>query len=928
VSEVAPAVPGDLGASAKALRRRLATFRPTGAAPDWLPSTLLQHIVSLPAARRAWHKGLARSAQRTVLIRAGVGLRREFDASSQTARALAGLVRRDPVLWDVAVQATFAHYDGPKRPFPDEDLVALARDPAAYVDEHPACPAEFVVTTAYALAAADEDELALVADEVAQRLNGRDGAGQAEIDEDAERHRIQALEDLVKALEKDLKDRDKRLRAAEREAHELRDSLLGLQGVERRAGDVGEQLAEARAKSAADAQTIALLRGELAASRADQERLGEAEARAAEVDSLRTDLEELRSERDRERNLRREAQEEADGVAEQLRALARARPAVPSDAPETLGVESPSALFGALAPVVGRATALAAERLGAGSPLPDDPHLLRLTALFSELRQLVNAPAPEEPVAAEEPAPPAEPAPAEEPPRALPSTRVRRGRTIAQPFRVRALGGAEEIGGSALLVQTNNGHSVLLDAGQRVKGEYGDPAAQPFHFRVPADTLDAVLVTHAHIDHVGSLPTILGAVEAATDHEVPVLMTAPTRRLAEIMLHDSARIQAAREQRLGAAELGHSDYPEGSMRAAYTRSDVDELIGRVKIAERGAKLRIGDTSLLVRYLPVPHVLGSCAIHLTEEESGFTLLYTGDLGPVSDPQATLPHWGFDELEPADVVIMESTYGSPDAAHVEGRRRLHGRERAMQLLIDCAGRTVGQGGFLLLPSFGLGRAQELIKVIDAHRGREMPDGPLYVAGIGNRVMDVYDEYSQTRNGGWGTVGSFPSVRDPNEWLRPGGSFDEAVLEILHGEEPGYVIASPAMLSGGWSRAFLREVVGDKRSGVVFTGYVPRTAGGIPGISRLATTDQLRLGDETRRVECLWKRIGLSAHAPTRDLHAFAERMTRGRDRVAFGVMHGEPAAQRELANWISDTLLDKGAAAQSLQRQTPWAPDVGG
>jgi len=140
---------------------------------------------------------------------------------------------------------------------------------------------------------------------------------------------------------------------------------------------------------------------------------------------------------------------------------------------------------------------------------------------------------------------------------------------------------------------------------------------------------------------------------------------------------------------------------------------------------------------------------------------------------------------------------------DAVHAEGRRALHGRERSVQRLIDCAQRTVARGGFLLLPSFGLGRAQELVTIIDAHRGRELPDGPLYVAGLGRRVMDVYDDYSGEGGGGWASVGSFPAVRDPAEWLTPEGTFAAAAAEIVHGEAPGYIVAAPAMLSGGWSR-----------------------------------------------------------------------------------------------------------------------------
>ncbi|HET6551767.1 MAG TPA: MBL fold metallo-hydrolase [Solirubrobacter sp.] len=890
--------PSDVGPLAKGLRRRLATFEPDTGAPDWVPAVLLQRMVALPTARRAWQKGVGRSAQRALLIRAGAGRRREYDASSQTARALAALLRREALLWDVALQATVEHYDERRHVLADEALVKLAADPAAFADAHPDCPGELVVTVAYALRAADEEGLARLAEAVARRLHDT-----PQPDEDAERHRIEGLEDLVETLTKDLKERERRLRAADREAQHLRSALEELKGAAQRAGEADELLATTRAKVAEDAQTIAALRGELAASRTDAERLAHAEARAADAGALRADVEELRAERDLERELRREAQAETERVAEQLAARAR-RPADPSG---PLPVESPSALFAALTPALGQAVALAGARIGEGRLQPEDQRLLRLAAVFAELA--------EAPAAGEAPARPRQ------------ATRRARAHGRAHPFTVRALGGAEEVGGSAFLIQTDTGHSVLLDAGQRVKGEYGDPNAQPFHFRVPTDRLAAVLVTHAHIDHVGSLPTVLAAVEAATDLEVPVWMSAPTRRLAEIMLADSARIQRAREERLGVLALGDTDFPQDSMRAAYTRREAEEALERVRPAQRGAKFRIDDTGLLVRCLPVAHVLGSCAFHLTEEESGATLLYTGDLGPVADPQATLPHWGFDELEPADVVIMESTYGAADAALAEGRRSLHGRERAVQLLTDAAVKTVGEGGFVLLPSFSLGRAQELVTIIDGRRGREMPDAPLYLAGMGNQVMDVYDEFSRARTGGWSAVGAFPPVRNASEWLRPDGTFDDAVDEIVGGEEPGYVIASPALLSGGWSRAFLRRIARDPRSGVVLTGHIPRGPGAIPNLNRLRTGDQLRLGDEVCAIECLWERISLSAHAPTLDLHAFAERMTRGRERTAFGLVHGDPAAQRELAGWIGETLRDQGATAHSLQRQTPWSPDTG-
>ncbi len=941
-------VDSDIVARAADLRERLAKFQPDAPAPDEIPDTVLRHIAVLPAAKSAWRTGLDRSTQRRLLIRAGVTRKANYGPSSQTARALAQLLRRERTLWDIALQSVLLHHDNRKTRIADATLVALAGDPAAFLDSGSACPEEFVAAAVYMLHTGDREELELIEDELAERLAAR-GGERAE-DEDAERHRIHGLEELVKALEHDIKDRDKQLAAAEKKVGTLEASLSELETAQQRAGDADAQLAGARAKLAENAKRIASLDGQLSAAKADRERLRELEERAGEMDRLQADLDELRSERDGERRLRLEAQEQADRQAERLRQISQSQRARPTGPEELLPVDSPRSLFRALAPVVGQATSTAAERIASGAALPDDQYLLRLTAVFSELSQVVTpVPAvadgaaeipvatmaeiaapeideatPKPPDSAEEAGPTAdqsEPAEASRP-------RRRRTRRHSQPFTIRALGGAEEVGGSAILVQTHNGYSVLLDAGQRVKGEYGDPNAQPFHFRVPTEALDGVLISHAHVDHVGSLPTILGALEATSERDVPVWMSPPTIQLAEIMLLDSAKIQHSREERMTAMAVSESDYYEGSMRPAYTQQDVKNIMERVRPAEKGAKFRVGDTTLLVRYLSVAHVLGSCAIHVTEEESGHTLLYTGDLGPIADPQHTLPTWGLDEIELADLVIMESTYGVPDQMLQQGRRNLHGREQAAQRLSDYAMKTVGEGGFLLLPSFSLGRTQELVKIIEARRGREMPDGPLYVAGMGNKIMDVYDQYSQARNGGWAAIGSFPSVRNPNEWLSSGGTLDEAILDILSSEKPGYIIASPAMLSGGWSRAFLREMVRHKQHGVVFTGYMPRAAGGIPGINRLKTGDTIRLGDENPKIKCLFQRVGLSAHAPTPDLHAFAERMTRAHDATVFGIVHGEAAAQRELATWIGQNLKDQHATAHSLQRQTPWVPELAG
>src|SRR3954447_14888268 len=156
-------------AQAAELRRRLATFQPAEPAPGWAPSALLEHIATLPAARRAWQRGVGRTAQRAQLIRAGAGGRCDYAAGSETARNLAALLRREPALWDVALQAAFAHHHDRRRALPDADLLALADDPAHFLADHPSCAADYVVAVAYALGA-EESDLAELAAEADRRV--------------------------------------------------------------------------------------------------------------------------------------------------------------------------------------------------------------------------------------------------------------------------------------------------------------------------------------------------------------------------------------------------------------------------------------------------------------------------------------------------------------------------------------------------------------------------------------------------------------------------------------------------------------------------------------------------------------------------------------------------------------------------------------
>ena len=244
---------------------------------------------------------------------------------------------------------------------------------------------------------------------------------------------------------------------------------------------------------------------------------------------------------DQERRLRERAETLLQEQAAELLRLER-------ELKEAAGVQVPvsdgAALMRALAGPVGEAAALAGHRLADGTQLPDDPKLLEFAGIVSQLTASLSpanpvadtaaalAPAvdgvapeasPEQAarplpschLSAPSPSSPASPRrasrprPSRPPPRRPGPAPARRRSRRTAAFTVQPFGGAGEVGGSAIVVSTRAGHTVLLDAGQRVKGEYGLDTLSPFHYSLPGvEGLDAIVISHAHIDHIGSLPLL------------------------------------------------------------------------------------------------------------------------------------------------------------------------------------------------------------------------------------------------------------------------------------------------------------------------------------------------------------------------------------------------------------------------------------
>jgi Cft2 family RNA processing exonuclease len=848
--------------------------------------------------------------------------------------------------WKVVAVQALGYYRNAGEIGPD-DLSDLTDDALSFYLDTDGAP-EIAILVGLALGV-NEPDLREIADDGDSDANGGLTA-EAELRLEAGLKAAEAadLRAQVNKLRRELK-------RVTKEKDQLAEALDRLRGVERDAGSLESALAREQALSQSSQARVAELEAEMESVREDGARVDELVAQVQALEQIRDQLLAEESSVEKERALRAEAEAQVQQELKRVHELTRqlrdqaTQPLVPGD--------NAGALFAALRPAIAAAAAKAAGRLSSGVSEPDDALLLSFAGDFARLSDALPAPprTPGEPLA-REPAVESTAEAADATPTATligmqrdavapalerretlavttepdvsdqlaatPTTGRRRRRL--PEFTVKPLGGAGEVGGSALVIQTRKGANLLLDAGQRVKGEYGPEATSQFHYGVTGiDRLHAILISHAHIDHIGSLPLIHRHHSDQQNAPVPVLMSEPTRRLGEIMLNDSAKIQHSREMTL--ASLAESDYGEGAMEAAYGFADITACLddAHLQIVDQYRPTPIEDTSLVVRFLPVSHVLGSCAIHLTDTETNATMLYSGDLGPISDPQLTLPDFGGTQMiDKADVIIMESTYGHLRPEEREGRRRASaGRERATQILADIATKTMNCGGHVLLPSFSLGRTQELAMIIQRERGRTMPDGRIYLAGLGEKITEIYDAFDRP-TGNWRRPGEFPQCTPIRKWLSGGNTFEDVVAEVLE-SDPSYIIASPAMLSSGWSRMFLHAMIDHPQHAIVFTGYLPKHAGNIPQLREMHQGATMRLDGENRRINCRWEKVSLSAHAPSVDLERFARDLAQGREMTHIGLVHGTPDAQRELAERLTHQL-DDCATVRSLRNGEPWIP----
>jgi metallo-beta-lactamase family protein len=423
--------------------------------------------------------------------------------------------------------------------------------------------------------------------------------------------------------------------------------------------------------------------------------------------------------------------------------------------------------------------------------------------------------------------------------------------------RITFLGAAGTVTGSKYLVEAD-GRRVLVDCGmfQGLK-ELRLRNREPWPFD-PA-SLDAVVLTHAHLDHSGMLPALV-----RDGFGGAVWCTRATAGLAGIMLADSAHLQ---EEEADFANR-HGTSKHHPALPLYTLRDAELAVSRLRTAEWEVETGLGGGASF-RFRRAGHMPGAATVGLSA--GGATILFSGDLGRPRDPLLPDP----DPAPACDWLLVESTYGD----------RLHPREDVGDELAKVIGATAARGGTVLIPAFAVGRAQEMM--FHLHRLRRegrIPDLPVFLdSPMATRATAVFATHPEA------VKLTVEECREIGRGVETADSVEES-KKIDRMTYPRVIISASGMLTGGRVLHHLRALAQDPRNTVLFAGY---QAPGTRGAQMVAGAREVKMLGGWVPIRCEVAKIdGLSAHADYEEILAWLATVPAKPRRVF--ITHGEPQA----------------------------------
>jgi putative mRNA 3-end processing factor len=373
-------------------------------------------------------------------------------------------------------------------------------------------------------------------------------------------------------------------------------------------------------------------------------------------------------------------------------------------------------------------------------------------------------------------------------------------------LKIKFLGALNEIGNSGILIESEK-ERILLDYGLKVK-------ENPPKFPLKVSNVHTILVSHAHLDHIGSLPIL-------SSKKLKIYSVKPTKEMAKIVLEDNIKV-----------------LNEEGIFIPFNKNDVEKIISKFRNVEYNKKLRRGKFEF--SFLNAGHILGSAMIKIENEK---LLLYTGDFKLFN----TTLHNGCEKVK-AEILIMETTYWN----------KIHpNREELEKEFVENVEETLNNGGIVLLPSLAVGRTQEIIGIF----GKYDIDAEIYVEGMAAKVTEIYKKYCERIENKKYFIKGIEKVK----FVRS----KKERKKILK-EKQKIVVCGSGMLDGGPAIYYARKICNDKNSSIFLTCYqLPDTPGRI-----LIERKKLVTKNEIKNVECNVNYFDFSTHSDRNELIKFIE------------------------------------------------------
>jgi metallo-beta-lactamase family protein len=443
---------------------------------------------------------------------------------------------------------------------------------------------------------------------------------------------------------------------------------------------------------------------------------------------------------------------------------------------------------------------------------------------------------------------------------------------------VGAAGG--EVTGSAYYVQTNQA-SILVDCGMFQGGKKSEALNRPPIG--PRQKIDAVVLTHGHLDHTGRLPLL-----TQRGHTMPVYATPATIDMASLIIRDSARIQAGDVKRKNRKRAQTGEAP---VEPLYTEREAEDIISCCQPVPYNKPVKVA-TGIEARFVEAGHMLGSTSIELTVSEDGRQkrVVFSGDLGPKGVPMLH----DFEPLRRADMVFLESTYGDRDHRPFDETV-----EEFTRIVQDAAVRR----GRILIPTFAVGRAQLLTTLLSwMFRRNHLQPFPLFLdSPMAIEATKIYYKHFQE------TPELFDErllqyirqkpIREDLRTLTPTVTATESAA-ISKCKPPYLVMAGAGMCNAGRILHHFKENLSKPETHVLIVGYQGR---GSLGRRLVEGEGMVRIHGEEVTVKAQVHTLGgFSAHAGQKDLLAWFDALAPSKPRVVL--THGEDGPRQTLAGLI--------------------------